>query len=259
MAALVSTRKEAAMTRTGRCAAVLIGVMTAASLSVRAAEEKAARPIAAGAVQVTRDDSAVEFCTALGKVKAKSGQGYGVAEHSIEATLKQRAAALGANVVRLHGFSRMIIASGEGTAYHCSAEAIAKQEAKRLELERTVSELRARADEPIVCAAGLDCEMKWARVTAWLQEHARWKFRNVTETLITTEGPMETEDPAFEVTKMPAGDGKTYRIKMRAFCGTTITSVEGLIATRVCEGKVLPLRLNFRDELTKPEGVDAAH
>lgn len=236
--------------------ALVVGIVV--MLSAGAAEEKAA-PIAPDAVRVTRDESAVEFCTATGTVKAKSGLGYG-AEQSIEATLKQRAAAMGANVVRLHGFSRKIITSGEGTAYRCTADAIAKQEAKKAEEERKLAELRRQADEPILCTAGLDCEMKWARVTTWLQEHSRWKFRNVTETLITTEGPMETEDPAFEVTKMPAGDGKTYRIKMRAFCGALVSqTVEGLVAVRVCEERVLPLRLDFRDELTKSEGAETSH
>jgi hypothetical protein len=241
------------MTGTVSRAALLIGMMVV-SLSARAAEEAAPKLIAPDEVQVTRDDSAVEFCTALGEVKARSGLGYGAGEVSIEGTLKERAATRGANVVRLHEFSLTFgVMTGRGTAYRCSTEAIAQQEAKRLELERKLNELRAKADEPILCTAGLECEMKWARVTTWLQEHSGWKFRNVTETLITTEGPMATADPAFEVTKVPTGDGKTYRIKLRAFCGASSQTVESVLAVRACEGKVLALRLNFRDELTKPE------
>jgi hypothetical protein len=165
--------------------------------------------------------------------------------------MKERVAAKGANVLRINAISRTIITTGSGMAFHCSPEAIAKQDAKKADAERKLNEVRARADEPILCSSGLDCEMKWSRVTTWLQDHSRWKFRNVTETLITTEGPMETENPAFEVTKMPTGDGKTYRIKLRAFCGESQT-VEGLVAVRKCQGALLTLRLNFRDELTKP-------
>jgi hypothetical protein len=71
------------------------------------------------------------------------------------------------------------------------------------------------------------------------------KFRNVTDTLITTEGPMETPDPAFEVTKVPTG-GKTYRIAMRAFCGSSGSNRK----------RVVELRLNFRETLIKPLGAD---
>jgi hypothetical protein len=57
------------MTRTvSRASAWLFAVvlLAGASMPARAADEPATKPIAAAAVQVTRDDSVIEFCTALG-------------------------------------------------------------------------------------------------------------------------------------------------------------------------------------------------
>jgi hypothetical protein len=160
---------------------------------------------------------------------------------SVEATLRKRAAALGGNVALVKDISTTFGTSGSADAYQCSAEAVRKQQARAVEDAR-------KAAATITCTAGTDCEVRWSRVTTWLQEHAKWKFRNVTDTLITTEGPLETASPAYEVTKIPLGDGKTYRIAMRAFCG-----VED-----VCDKLILKLRVLFHDAITAPIEVPAA-
>jgi hypothetical protein len=153
-------------------------------------------------VLLTTDPDDVEHCTALGPVKAKSGwggtSGAKKGMESVRATLRKRAAALGADVVLLEELGTTFGTAGNGTAYKCSEEAIAKQKEKAAEIAR-------KAAATITCTTGTDCEVRWARVTQWLQDHSQWKFRNVTDTLITTEGPLETAKPAFEVTKMPAG------------------------------------------------------
>jgi len=159
-------------------------------------------------------------------------------EESVKATIRKRAAALGANVVRMAGMSFNFVTAGRGTAYGCSADALEQQQTKANEITR-------RANAPITCTAGTDCELRWARVMVWLQDHSEWKFRNVTDTLITTEGPLETMKPAFEVTKVPAGDGKTYRITMRAFCGSGD-----------CEKVIRKLRANFYDTITASIATD---
>jgi hypothetical protein len=229
-------------------AVALLGSMVV-SLAAAEEEKRSARvPPEQVVLTLPSDGEAVEFCTALGEVKAKSGMGYGAGEESVRSTIRQRAAAMGANVVQMRppALSGLMIMSGNGTAYRCSDEALAKQKAKAAGIARQAEELERRASEPVVCEAGADCELKWSRVIPWLQEHSTWKFRNVTDTLITTEGPMETPDPAFEVTKVPTGDGKTYRIAMRAFCGSS-----GCNRKRIVE-----LRLNFRETLIKPLGAD---
>jgi hypothetical protein len=190
-------------------------------------------------VRITEVLDEVEFCSALGEVKAKSGWGgsMGAAKgiESVKATLRKRAAAMGANVRLLETLSADFATSGSGQAYDCSADALAQQEKKLAELER-------KATAAITCTAGTDCEVRWSRVTLWLQNHSEWKFRNVTDTLITTEGPLETEGkPAFEVTKVPTGDGKTYRIAMRGFCGKGD-----------CSRMILKLKASFYDDLTAP-------
>lgn len=193
-------------------------------------------------VRITSDADDVEFCEKVGEVKAKSGwggsSGSGMGKASVEATLRKRAAALGANVAFLKDMSFDFVTAGSADAYACSDEAFAKQKAKAAEVAR-------KAAANITCTLGTDCEVRWSRVTTWLQENSQWKFRNVTETLITTEGPLETAKPAFEVTKVPVGDGKTYRIVMRAFCG-----VDG------CEKHITKLRAAFYDAITAP--IEAA-
>jgi hypothetical protein len=194
-------------------------------------------------VLLTDDRDDVEFCTALGPVKAKSGWGGSAGTpkgiESVKATLRKRAADLGGNVVFLEELTTGFTTGGSGTAYKCADDALAKQKEKAAEVAR-------KAAATITCLAGTECEVRWARVTLWLQDHAEWKFRNVTDTLITTEGPMETAKPAFEVTKMPTGDGKTYRIAMRGFCG----------GEHDCAKKILGLRASFYDAITAP--IEAA-
>lgn len=189
-------------------------------------------------VLLTWDAADAEFCTERGEVSAKSGwggsQGANKGQESVKATLKKRAAALGANVVKVESLQTTFGTSGSGMAFQCSADALAKQQAKAEEIEK-------KANAPISCTAGADCELKWSRVTMWLLDNSEWKMRNVTDTLITTEGPMDTMKPAFQVTKMPSGDGKTYRIAMRAQCGAG-----------ECEKMIRNLRASFYDYVTAP-------
>jgi len=109
-------------------AVVLLGSMPVSL----AAAEKEKRPARVAPEQVLltlpSDNEAVEFCTALGEVKAKSGMGYGAGEESVRSTIRERAAAMGANVVQMRppALSGLMIMSGNGTAYRCSDEALAK-------------------------------------------------------------------------------------------------------------------------------------
>jgi len=216
-------------------AVVLLSILVSGLLY--AADEKAA--VNPDDVRLTWDSDDAEFCTALGEVKAKSGwggsQGSAKGLESVKATLRKRAAALGGNVVVLETLLADFMTNGAGKVYGCSDEAVSQQKAKSLEIAR-------KAGAPITCTAGTDCEVRWSRVTLWLQTHSDWKFRNVTDTLITTEGPLETvAKPAYEVTKIPTGDGKTYRIVMRAFCGKGD-----------CEKLINILKASFYDEVTAP-------
>jgi hypothetical protein len=172
---------------------------------------------AADDVILTEKKADVAHCKALGEVKAKSrwggSAGCDIGMPKVREALAKSAKDLGGNYVLVTdlscGFSGT---TGKGQAYVCSEESMAKQDAEQAALD-------AEASKEIRCETGTDCEMKWSRVTQWLLDHSDWKLRNVTDTLITTEGPFDTAKPSYEVVKMPTGDGKTYLIRMRAACG----------------------------------------
>lgn len=77
-----------------------------------------------------------------------------------------------------------------------------------------------KAGRVISCIAGPDCDAKWSRAMQWLQQNSSWKVTTATDMLLTTEGPLTTAKPAFEVTKVALRDGSGFEISMRAWCGT---------------------------------------
>ncbi len=84
------------------------------------------------------------------------------------------------------------------------------------------------ASRPVTCSQGPDCEAKWGRALLWVQDHSRWKLRIANETIITTEGPFDTTDAAYSITKVPTGVG-TYNIAFRAGCGNIFGCVPGVL------------------------------
>lgn len=114
---------------------------------------------------------------------------------------------------------RMIVAAPAAALLLTGCETMTPQQREQL---------IAEGNREITCTAGADCEAKWARVTQWIQANSHWKFRNVTETLISTEGPFDTTYAAFEVTKVPFGDGTTYRLLLRGGCGNIFGCVPSI-------------------------------
>jgi len=78
--------------------------------------------------------------------------------------------------------------------------------------------LQQIANQPITCAGDTDCEVRWSRALQWVSANSHWKLRHVNDMIITTEGPLDTVFPAYEVQKIPSGDG-SYAITIRAACG----------------------------------------
>jgi len=78
--------------------------------------------------------------------------------------------------------------------------------------------LQLEASRPITCSQGQDCEVKWGRALLWVQDNSRWKIRIANDTLITTEGPRDTTDAAYEISKVLAEKGM-YSISFHAWCG----------------------------------------
>ena len=81
--------------------------------------------------------------------------------------------------------------------------------------------LQLEASRPITCLQGQDCEAKWGRALLWVQDHSRWKIRVATDSLITTEGPRDTTDAAYEISRVLAEKG-IYSINFHAWCGNRI-------------------------------------
>jgi hypothetical protein len=78
--------------------------------------------------------------------------------------------------------------------------------------------LQLEASRPITCSQGQDCEVKWGRALLWVQDNSRWKIRIANDTLITTEGPRDTTDAAYEISKDLTDKG-IYSISFHAWCG----------------------------------------
>lgn len=183
-------------------------------------------------VRIAKSADEIFGCQEKGLVEVKTA----LSINDAWVVMKNRAAALGANYVRI---DREVPAWGhvEGTAFDCDpARTRAREQA-----------LLDRANRIIPCSAGNDCEYKWSRAMQWLQNNSSWKFRTVTDNLLTTEGPLDTAKPAYEVTRIPQGDGKNYQITMRAWCGAGD-----------CEDLILNLRASFVDYVMTPPTVSTS-
>lgn len=71
----------------------------------------------------------------------------------------------------------------------------------------------------IICADPAGCATKWARAVQWVSERAAYKIRVATDTIITTEGPLDSDSTlsAISITKVPRGDGSA-EIAFRSGC-----------------------------------------
>jgi hypothetical protein len=208
------------MTRFANLVASFLPALFALTLAAQTAVS--AGKIDPASVRVTSDPDDVEFCKPLGNVAGKSPWSLTKGQMAAAERAKSQVAAAGGNVL---GAEKITVGAWgttvSGSAYFCDVEGLNRQDSKRAELERV-------ANQKIACMAGPDCEYKWSRVTLWLSNNSSWKFRNITDTLITTEGPMDTSKPAFEVIKMATGDGRTYQISMRPSCGVGCTEKDFL-------------------------------
>ena|SRR5205809_425175 len=116
------------------------------------------------------------------------------------------------------------------------------------EMRQQRDDVLARAAHPVLCQKGDECEMKWSRVLQWLDAHSHWKLRNVTDAIVTTEGPLDTEYPAFSIQKVPKGDGR-YEILFKAWCakGTSLA-----VALLGCEPDEWELMADFVEFVNQP-------
>lgn len=55
----------------------------------------------------------------------------------------------------------------------------------------------------VVCGRGPECDAKWRRALEWVQVNSRWRVLEATETVIKTEGPLDSLVPAFTIQRSP--------------------------------------------------------
>lgn len=60
---------------------------------------------------------------------------------------------------------------------------------------------------PIDCRSKSDCDVKWSRAQSYIARSSYWKIRVATDTLIQTEGPMDSMELAYSSTRLLNADG----------------------------------------------------
>ena len=73
----------------------------------------------------------------------------------------------------------------------------------------------------ITCVDTKDCNVKWARATQWVSGNSYFKLQIANESIITTEGPINSaaiaHNSAISVNRLPKGDG-TSSIVFKSWC-----------------------------------------
>jgi hypothetical protein len=74
--------------------------------------------------------------------------------------------------------------------------------------------------DSVECASG--CKSEWERAQLWLSRHSKWKLQSVTDVVLTTYNPVNSEvSYGFEVTREPVSEGR-YVVRMALQCGNML-------------------------------------
>ena len=93
-----------------------------------------------------------------------------------------------------------------------------------------ISSYKETARRPVTCAAGTDCDQKWARAVAWVKKSTILPIATQTSSLIkTADSPNLTPDPAITVTKIATADPSVYVLQLQADCGDDFGCVPPLL------------------------------
>lgn len=77
----------------------------------------------------------------------------------------------------------------------------------------------AQDDVPVECQSA--CKPEWERAQLWLAAHSRWKLQLVTDVMLQTYSPVDSEvSYGFVATKTPKPDG--YTINLGLVCGNPL-------------------------------------
>jgi len=81
-----------------------------------------------------------------------------------------------------------------------------------------ISRLKHEASQSVICEAGKDCDVKWARALKWVKRKSKLGIAAQTDSLIKTGDSRDlNSDVAFTITKVSTG-GTGYRIDYEARC-----------------------------------------
>lgn len=101
--------------------------------------------------------------------------------------------------------------------------------------------LERMAQAPVTCTNGTDCDQKWARALAWVNQHSSYSIKTSTDIEIATNGPIEpTTDAAFTITRGAGANANTTAIYFSCTCGKDAR----------CSPTVLELATSFNNYVT---------
>jgi hypothetical protein len=85
--------------------------------------------------------------------------------------------------------------------------------------DKEKAKLQKEADQDMTCEAGPDCEAKWSRAREWAEVNTRWEIQTADDTIIKTNGPYDTSDPALILRKTPKPDDESeYTLSLEVVC-----------------------------------------
>ena len=90
-----------------------------------------------------------------------------------------------------------------------------------------------RTPTAVACRLGTDCDFKWARAIAWVEQNAFYKIERVDEWRIQTFGPYgKSEGTAVTIQKVLSGDGWA-RLSINVSCANIVTCYPSVTAQKL--------------------------
>jgi hypothetical protein len=85
----------------------------------------------------------------------------------------------------------------------------------------------------VACRLGPDCDCKWARAIAWVQQNAHYRIERVDAGRIQTFGPFgKSEGTAITIQKVLSGDGWA-QLSINVSCANIVTCYPSVAAQKI--------------------------
>jgi len=90
-----------------------------------------------------------------------------------------------------------------------------------------------RTPTAVACRPGPDCDCKWARAIAWVQQNAHYRIEQVDPSRIQTFGPFgKSEGTAITIQKVLSGDGGA-QLFINVSCANIVTCYPSVAAQKI--------------------------